>query len=292
MTDAPSFVARMVALGHQLRGQRLDLRPLVALGHHLQREDEADLITFRDGIALHPDRLRYLWLGRTALGRRKLSPARRAMLDVLGLSPDLFEPSRSRFDERMHTETMAWFLNLRGTVGDHLRDAFLRIVVAGEPEHGQEPPTLEELCPGPWRAVPERTVPPYGRVDVWLESTPPGSTGWVVAVEAKVGAGEGKEQVQRYNDARAAYAAGRSWLVVFLTVDVGEPASGPCLRVAFRDLLRAWLPVAVSGDSSTHDHLRHYLATLARLCGVGQPGDFDDWGFAVRRGAIDLVEQA
>jgi hypothetical protein len=282
----------MVALGHQLRGQRLDLRPLVALGHHLQREDEADLITFRDGIALHPDRLRHQWLGKTALGRQKLSPARRAMLDVLGLSLDLFEPSRSRFDERMHTETMAWFLNLRGTVGDHLRDAFLRIVVAGEPEHGQEPPTLEELCPGPWRAVPERTVPPYGRVDVWLESTPPGSTGWVVAVEAKVGAGERDGQVRDYHLAQGTYAAGRRWLVVFLTVAPGQQASGPCLHVTFRGLLRAWLPVAVGGTSSTYDHLRLYLATLARLCGIGQPGEFDDWGFAARGHALDLVERA
>jgi len=118
VTDAQSFVAGIVALGHPLRGQRLDLRRLVTLGHRLEQEDEADLVAFRDRIAAHPDRLRHLWLGRTALSRRKLSPARRAMLDVLGLSPDLFEPSRSRLDERMHTETMAWFLDLRGTVGD------------------------------------------------------------------------------------------------------------------------------------------------------------------------------
>jgi hypothetical protein len=78
MTHARSFVARMVAHGHRLRGERLDLRPLVTLGHTLQREDEPDLVAFRDRIGLHPDRLRHLWLGKTALGRRVLSPCQRS----------------------------------------------------------------------------------------------------------------------------------------------------------------------------------------------------------------------
>ena len=289
MMNREAFNLRLIELGKRLVADRFDPMPIVALGHRLAVEDEADLVVFRERVIRNPDRLLHQWMGQTALRRRRMNPDRRRMLDVLGRSPDLFEPSGSRWDERLHTATLTWFLgwsvSIRGGLAFPARDAFLTMICAGEPEQGHPLPDVEELRAQSWRVVAERSVAPFGRVDIWLESTK-----FVVVVEAKLGAREGIDQIKRYNDAKVGHARGREWIVVFLTVDNALAASGPSIRTTFRDLLSAWLPLAVARDTGTHEHMALYLATVAIVCGVAGAGDFDDWNLESRRSALDLVE--
>lgn len=278
------FYTDFAALGRRLRaevkrGALVDLSPVVDLGRRLHLEEEADLIRFRDRVIRHPDRLLAYWIGRTALERRRLSQSQRAMLDVLGRSPDMLEPSKKRWDELSHTQSIAWFL----ARSPDLRTAFLSQVQRAIP-HRMDRPEGKAFSPVTWRVVAERSVT-GGRVDVWMESAET-----VILVEAKLGSSEGRDQVQRYNDARADHpVAHRWWVVVFLTVDPDQVPSGPALHMTFRDLLRAWLPVAVQPSFELREMLASYLASVARICGVGGPGDFDDWSPETRKGAIQLV---
>jgi len=294
------FCKNLAVLGAALLaegpGQRLNgLSDFVTLGLALLQEDESKLLVFVSEFVKRPNLLRWELLGRSAERRQKLDRAQRAQLDILGKHPDLFGPLRSRWDERLHTETISWALdprtpNLRGRP----LELFMRRIEALRKEQKERkeegdsrelPFSTEKL--GEITVRPEVSVPPYGRVDICV-STPE----LLLYVEAKVLSGEGESQLPNYLKAAKQYRGKRMSEVVFLTADPEQEPSVSVPHLTFRHLLADWLPIAVEGSSGEHEYLSSYLASVARLVGVGAPGDFDDWGFSARRGALDLLESS
>jgi hypothetical protein len=273
----------LIALGHALRNP-VDPLPLVALGRErldeLTRGHSAFVRLTEDG----GDALRARWLGETALRYQRLPPHKRVAIGVLGAVPDLLAPAGRRYDELLHTNTIAWVLG-RTTFRVEARRRFLKAVEEGIPRNDAAPFSAATFDAQGAIAIAERSVGRFGRVDVWLE-TP----AHVIAIEGKILAQEGKDQVPRYNDARRLFPGKASWTVVFLTVDLDQEPSGPALHLTFTDLLRAWLPLAAAGDTGEHRHLGLYLASVARLCGIGASGGFDTWTFTERRKALDLLQ--
>jgi len=263
----------------------LDLEPLVRLGQALLGADARLLRAFVEYFVDDPNRLRWQLLGQSALRRRQLSPIQRRALDIMGHAPDLLGPMRGRFDERLHTEVIAWALNPRTEAlgGRPLKRLLLRVNLLRAALGIDEPLPLSVATAV---VTSELTIGQYGRVDICVESD-----AMLVLVEAKVLAAEGESQLPNYIKAAQHRAAGRPWSVVFLTANAEQkPSVDDIPHLTLRELLADWLPVAAGGMSSDHEYLCAYLASVARVVKVGSAGDFDDWDFYARRRALDLLE--
>lgn len=283
MIDA-ARVADVVEMGRSLRPKRLNLTPVLDLGRSLLRERYRGLTHFVERVCARPDHFRERWMGQTALRFHRLPAGRRREISIIGTSTDLLGPSGRRFDERLHTATIAWAMSRAVPFREAAIRAFVGAVKAGALRGAASPLDDSALDISAVTTVPERSVGMYGRVDVWLETS-----SHVIAVEAKLLASEGDDQIPRYNGAHRLLPTKAHWSVVFLTVTPDREPTGDAIQITFADLLRAWLPVAASGDSPEHLHLGLYLASVARICGFGRPGTFDDWNFSERRAALDLI---
>jgi hypothetical protein len=283
MIDAVRL-AELIELGRALRPTRLNLTPLLALGRELLADRDRGLTHFVDRVYTKSDEFRERWMGQTALRFHRLSEARRREIRIIGASTDLLGPSGRRYDERLHTATIAWAMSHAVPFRETAIRAFVTAVKAGVLRGAASPLDDSALDVSSVTTIPERSVGGFGRVDVWLETQ-----SHVIAVEAKLLAAEGNDQIPRYNQARGLLPPKDHWTVVFLTVTADQEPTGDAIQITFADLLRAWLPVAASGDSTEHQHFGLYLASVARICGIGQPGTFDDWNFSERRAALDLI---
>jgi PD-(D/E)XK nuclease superfamily len=265
----------------------IDVESVIALGERLLFADKRALKDFVDTFVATPNALRWKLLGQSALRRKRLGPAQRRALDTLGRSPDLLGPARGRFDERLHTEVIAWAVDPRRRhLGGRPLIALMRRLELLRSKLGHDNP-LPFATPVPPTTVvtPELLIHPYGRVDICVESD-----AMLLLIEAKILAAEGKSQLTRYRSAAAQRARGRPWAVLFLTSDGEQKPSVAVPHMTLRELLADWLPVAADGESGEHDYLRSYLASIARVVDVGAPGDFDDWDFYTRRRALDLLD--
>jgi len=240
-----------------------------------------ELEFFKANVIKNPDRLRRQWLGATALDRRKLTPYGRQLLATLGRTPTLLGPLGRTHAEVLHTKVMVWAMN-HDELGDAATKAFLQLLEDADVHGVAKRPKMGK--PDAINVQGERSLPGFGRADLWLEGK------GVVAVEVKVGAEEtGGDQVERYVAGCTKQVTTKDWVVLFLTLEDEVTPSGPCLHVTLKQLLGAWLPVAAAGTTGAHDYLARYLSTLAELTDIGGSGAYDDWTVADRRSALDLV---
>lgn len=262
-------------------------RAILAANPHL--DPTAGLQLFRDLFMVNPDHMRWRLLGEMSHRRSQLDRAHRSYLRVLELEPDLLGPMDHLRFETLHTRLFASLMNRERfpLFADDLLLAFLGLV-AGMYEDLDETVTYATVKRA--RVVPERTVPPHGRVDLSIRLPR-----LLAFVEMKVDAQEGGQQLPRYRKALRSltHDTRRDALLIYLTPEnTKKPSVPPDAWLTYRDVLRAWLPTAAAGSTDEHRYLQRYLVSLARdLCqpAVAGHGDFEDWTIAERRNALEFL---
>lgn len=305
--DRKQYIEQLVTLGTALTHQptadgqqrRAYIDRIVAFGCSLSAQGatpaatlpSAGLADFRRLIMSDPHDLLWRIAGATSQRRRSLTPTTRAMLGVLEATPDLLGPLEQARDETAHSKLLAHFLNPRssGDVGAACLRAFLDVLVnPADEDVAVAFPDKVDLQDAEVRT--ERHLGKYGRVDISLESA-----NALVFVEVKVGALEGSRQLAGYAKALEELCAARNRqaLLVFLTED---PEQAPSIKhavrhITFRHILKAWLPIAISGRSFEHLYLSLYLKTIAaHLYTLAGADVFDCWPLAMQRRALQFLE--
>jgi hypothetical protein len=143
--------------------------------------------------------------------------------DPLRCPVSLFRPKGYGRLETAHTRTLAWLLDPNGEhgFGNTLLAALLRHLSGRD-------------CSDKLRAKPVQSEVPIngsgaqGRLDVLAEGIweDGESAGWVLAIEAKVDAWEGEDQLLKYEAWLRSRAAGRALFRVFLTPKGRPPETG------------------------------------------------------------------
>ncbi|WP_437644358.1 PD-(D/E)XK nuclease family protein [Sorangium sp. So ce362] len=280
-----------------LRRRQTYLGQLVALAKDLAAQhgpvpaSPANTEIFERVIMASPKDILWRVAGASVERRKALPSARRAMLGVLETRPDLLGPLGQAHVEVVHSALVAHFLDPRksGDVGTACRAAFGTFLIhpTSEEEEGAIPEALNFVGA---EVRTERHLGKHGRVDISIESPRA-----VVLIEVKVDAAEGLQQVPDYAAALGELCAqgAREGILVFLTQD---PEQRPSVKQAarhiiFRDLLRLWLPVAISGRTSEHMYLSMYLKTVAvHLYGLAEADTFDYWSLRTQRNALRFLE--
>lgn len=297
MTRA-EFIGQLIEHGLELvevkkedPGLRVFVDAIVALGEELLTSQEVHLRVFEEDFLSNPNRFRWELLGRTTLDRKRLTPSQTRQLDILGIEPDLLTPLRRLRKETSHTRALSWALNVSNRwLGHSLLEAFLKRIDLLRAELSDDEEVAEIWTPDELtfaKVQAEHHLSGYGRADISVVLPRA-----FILVEVKIDAEERPDQIADYHAAAAASAegSGRVPLVVFLTADAEAEPSRPTPHLSFEQLLRDWLPMAAVMDTPEHRYLGAYLASVARVVDLGEPGTFDDWNFARRRRAIDFIK--
>jgi hypothetical protein len=169
--------------------------------------------------------------------------------------------------ETAHTRTLAWLLDPKGEhgFGDTLLAALLRRLLGQDPTHLLRVERVES-------EVSIDGASAKGRLDVLAEGRWEDGerSGWMLVIEAKVDAWEGKDQLQKYEAWLRSNRAGRQVFQVFLTPDGREPDSGAGKweRFSYPELVRTFRAVYGRLRLAPGFHfLRFYLAgVLQDVC--------------------------
>lgn len=168
--------------------------------------------------------------------------------------------------ERAHTQTLAWFLGKENHGFEfRLLEALLGFALDSE--------SIGVAC----AAVESERDIGAGRLDVYAEGRwgePGRETDSVLAVEAKIDAGEGEEQLAVYDDWLEEHAHGRKVTRIFLTVNGSEPSTNRAdwLALSFLELAGILRRVAGLRDAPGYPFLRYYLTGVLRdVCGLEVP---------------------
>jgi hypothetical protein len=174
--------------------------------------------------------------------------------------------------ETAHTRALAWLLDDQDHgFGSRLLEALLRLLLEGREIRLTHVSRVESERPvrcGPASAD-------AGRIDVlaegrWEESG--NEVPWRLVIEAKIGAGEGDEQLARYDQWLETGPPNVEVVRVFLTPDGREPETGSAEWTPLSFLSLASLFRRVSSglqDRPGYHFLRYYLAGVLRdVCGL------------------------
>lgn len=124
-----------------------------------------------------------------------------------GLAVNVWQTAGLKNDEVRHSKVLKWFLDCRGDHGQG--NAILLHLLKELPLLEKYQPkryfTTEECCP---------LGNQESRVDIEIDADE-----FLLFIEIKINATEGKDQLQRYIDIAQAKAKNRDWLIVYLTRD-------------------------------------------------------------------------
>ena len=124
-----------------------------------------------------------------------------------GLAVNVWQIAGLKTDEVRHSKVLKWFLDCRGDHGQG--NAILLHLLKELPLMEKYQPkryfTTEECCP---------LGNQESRVDIEIDADE-----FLLFIEIKINATEGKDQLQRYIDIAQAKAKNRDWLIVYLTRD-------------------------------------------------------------------------
>lgn len=242
---------------------------------------------------LRGSRRQILWkvLGAVHQERVALSGRARDYLRVLETTPDLLGPLGATRQEILHSQAIAWFLDVQrsGEVGRRCLAAFSTLVEDLEQGSSRgDIPERFEVGDLPSVAT-EVYVGSNERVDIVLQSAR-----GIAFIEVKVDAEEGVRQLDRYGESLLAVTgADKNRWLIFLTADPSAETATkyPHRHLSFGDLLRAWMPIAAEQTTPGHQFLRLYLKSVARhLLGIVDGDDFDRWSLARKWSAIRFVQ--
>ena len=152
-------------------------------------------------------------------------------------------------DELRNAAILAWLFDRYGSHGQ--RDGFLKHFLYRLKE--QLPPSFPGEGWTESHYVVRREIYPLGvndnRVDVEIESPK-----CLVLIETKVDAGEGKEQLARYQTIADAKARGRPWALLFLCISHERAiTSDRTVRVTWNDVATAIKERIRSSSRATHE---------------------------------------
>lgn len=272
----------------------------ISLGQgHLQLEGsqpgsahDPDLRRFRERVMANPKAFlaeakeRGLARKEEVMSRREDLARQLAVLEGPG---DLFGPLDHIRAEVLHTRAIAWVLSpwrLKRGIGHAGLGAFLGMLQRHEPEINVEwaAAATDQDC-----TIPEYVAGERGRVDVWLDLPHV-----LIAIEAKIDANERADQLKDYRAAVTSARKKRPGHTVFLGLQRPDKCSDHrAIRVGFKDLLRALLPVAAAGDDHDHHYLGLYLRTVARsLLHLSDTGTFETWDPARMTRTLTFLEES
>ena len=124
-----------------------------------------------------------------------------------GLAVNVWQTAGLKNDEVRHSKVLKWFLDCRGDHGQG--NAILLHLLKELPLLEKYQPkryfTTEECCP---------LGNQESRVDIEIDADE-----FLLFIEIKINAMEGRDQLQRYIDIAQAKAKNRDWLIVYLTRD-------------------------------------------------------------------------
>jgi hypothetical protein len=258
------------------------LRKLAGLGKKLpkRQDDTKGLTHFRNIFMRDADHIRRTLFGANVLRRQRLDHARRRLLRILDVHPDLLSPIAELRYEPSYTRLLAYHFDPhRTSLAPRLLEAFLRLL---------------DIAPTSWTAedLPKATVTPEytladGRVDVRILLP-----SLLVFVEVKVDAREGDAQLERYDAALQQERGQRTAALVYLTLPDDEAPTSQVAyeHLSFDRLLAAWLPLCEGSDDASR-YLARFMKSLALTLRRAGPGTFDDWSFGLQRAALNLVEE-
>jgi hypothetical protein len=298
------YLERLLALGAGLRARPTQdaqarqqyISRLVEWGRSLTTQ--AEPVPATEQLAnfcrlVMPNRQEILWrvTGATAQRRRALSAQGRTMLNALETCPDLLGTLERARDEVTHTKILAHFLDpsRSGGVGSACVKAFVDLILTSGSE--EDMPALPDgLNLKDLNIRTERHLGKYGRVDLSLDSLQA-----LVLVEVKIDALERPGQLSDYASAldELYLSQKRHTMLIFLTrtPDQAPSIKRSAVHITFRDVLTAWLSVAISGRTEDHIFLSMYLKTIAcHLYGLMAAGSFESWPLATQRRALQFLE--
>ncbi len=145
-------------------------------------------------------------------------------------------------DELRNTAVLRWLLDC---LGDHGQGPDLLVALL---EHLALPSLAALARQAPYRARVEQRLSEAGdsRVDIAIEGAD-----FMVLIEAKVGAAEGDDQLERYHRYLQGIPGKRLRELIFLTPE-GRPARNPALQANVRPL--SWAALADVIDSHVYRH--------------------------------------
>ena len=124
-----------------------------------------------------------------------------------GLGVNVWQTAGLKNDEVRHSKVLKWFLDCRGDhgQGNTILLQLLKELPLLEKYQPKRYFTTEECCP---------LGSQESRVDIEIDADE-----FLLFIEIKINATEGKDQLQRYIDIAQAKAKNRDWLIVYLTRD-------------------------------------------------------------------------
>lgn len=142
--------------------------------------------------------------------------AQKSIDDVktLGMYTNVWQVSSLRQDEVRNTKVLKWLLDCKGDHGQKNKILLDFLKLLPEKFHKHKPRTyftIDESCP-----LGEQS----NRVDIEIDAPE-----FLLFVEVKINALEGKEQLKRYSEIAEAKAKGKDKLVVYLTRDGKLPSA-------------------------------------------------------------------
>jgi len=163
--------------------------------------------------------------------------------------------------EVAHTRILAWLLNpdAEHGFGTTLLAALLTRISGMDCSHGLRVMQVKTEYPTDSGVK--------GRLDVLAEGAweDPSRKGWVLVIEAKIDAGEGEDQLQKYETWLRSKAVGRKIIRIFLTADRRPPETGAVEWevLSFLDLVRIFRAAYGTLLHAPGFHfLRFYLAGI------------------------------
>ena len=186
------------------------------------------------------------------------------LLDSLGVARD----------EVAHSRLLATLLDPRTHAGAETMLRVLLARVADNPE--ASPATTAAIRDLPIKLQPMTIHRELYRVDVIANILPP--NGLVVGIENKIDAGEGGQQLTRYQKVLREHFPGRTSVMLFLTPSgrlAGTAAAGhavPCFAISYADVLAA-VEAVQKAAVGLDKHALALVATHLREEIMGQPDD-------------------
>ena len=180
---------------------------------------------------------------------------------------NLFKVLGFEHGEIRHSRVLAWLLDPRGSHG--LEELFLRRwldqVFATTGTAGT--PTREEAAGASFRSV--QVLREWGHIDVLARLHLTSGEEWVIAIENKVWAKQGYQQLERYRQRLAASFPKARRVLVFLTVRDEAPADGAWLVMRHAQVAAVLESCLVDRRSHLAEGprvlLENYLTTIRRM---------------------------
>ena len=149
-----------------------------------------------------------------------------------GLAVNVWQIAGLKTDEVRHSKVLKWFLDCRGDhgQGNAILLHLLKELPLMEKYQTKRYFTTEECCP---------LGNQESRVDIEIDADE-----FLLFIEIKINATEGKDQLQRYIDIAQAKAKNRDWLIVYLTRDGKLPEKYKLYKEQERLIGLSWKKLA------------------------------------------------